>query len=67
MSDDNDVEELMEAIIREHNDIYHPGLRCASNEDDRCVDAFGGTRQAGWLGEYLPEGPSLRPGAKVTR
>ncbi len=47
-----EVEQLMDDIIAAHNEQHHPGFGCAENERGQCVDAFGGTRVAGSLGEY---------------
>jgi hypothetical protein len=47
-----DLEDQMDALVRLHEDLYHPGFLCAANQRGQCVDAFGGTRAAGWEGEY---------------
>jgi hypothetical protein len=48
-----EIDQMCADIITAHNERYHPGYGCAENIRAQCLDAFGGERAPGVLGDYV--------------
>jgi len=49
-----EIDAMLDRIVAEHNDYWHPGFECVENERIECVDRFGGAPVPGPLGERRP-------------